>query len=97
MSRISTSFVLYLRNTLKRCESYCCLALAATLLLDSRDAGIENISWQAAMMNAGSRQRFCTVPDQNLLGSFNMRKFKGRMRMDVSSFEYLCSTPAPLL
>ena len=33
--------------------------------------------------------------DQNLLGSFNSREFKGRMRMDVSSFEYLCSILAP--
>ena len=33
--------------------------------------------------------------DQNLLGSFNAREFKGRMRMDVSTFEYLCSTLAP--
>ena len=29
--------------------------------------------------------------DQNLLDSFNSREFKGRMRMDVSTFEYLCS------
>ena len=35
--------------------------------------------------------------DQNLLGSFNAREFKGRMRMDVSTFEYLCSTLAPEL
>ena len=35
--------------------------------------------------------------DQNLLGSFNTREFKGRMRMDVSSFEYLCATLAPQL
>ena len=33
--------------------------------------------------------------DQNLLGSFNAREFKRRMRMDVSTFEYLCSTLAP--
>ena len=33
--------------------------------------------------------------DQNLLGSFNAREFKGRMRMDVSTFEYLCATLAP--
>ena len=33
--------------------------------------------------------------DQNLLGSFNSREFKGRMRMDVSTFEYLCATLAP--
>ena len=33
--------------------------------------------------------------DQNLLGSFNAREFKGRMRMDVSTFEYLCGTLAP--
>src|ERR1700738_3161390 len=33
--------------------------------------------------------------DQNLLGSFNARKFKGRMRMDVSTFEYLCYTLTP--
>ena len=33
--------------------------------------------------------------DQNLLGSFNSREFKGRMRMDVSTFEYLCSNLAP--
>ena len=35
--------------------------------------------------------------DQNLLGYFNTREFKARMRMDVSSFEYLCSTLSPLL
>ena len=35
--------------------------------------------------------------DQNLLGSFNAREFKGRMRMDVSTFEYLCSTLAPYM
>ena len=35
--------------------------------------------------------------DQNLLGSFNTREFKARMRMDVSSFEYLCCTLAPML
>ena len=35
--------------------------------------------------------------DQNLLGSFNAREFKGRMRMDVSTFEYLCCTLAPSL
>ena len=35
--------------------------------------------------------------DQNLLGSFNARELKGRMRIDVSTFEYLCSTLAPLL
>ena len=34
---------------------------------------------------------------QNLLGSFNAREFKSRMRMDVSTFEYLCSTLAPSL
>ena len=33
--------------------------------------------------------------DQNLLGSFNAREFKGRMRMDVLTFEYLCGTLAP--
>ena len=33
--------------------------------------------------------------DQNLLGSFNSREFKGRMRMDVSTFEYLCGYLAP--
>ena len=33
--------------------------------------------------------------DQNLLGSFNAREFKGRMRMDVSTFEYLCTTLGP--
>ena len=33
--------------------------------------------------------------DQNLLGSFNAREFKGRMRMDLSTFENLCSTLAP--
>ena len=33
--------------------------------------------------------------DQNLLGSFNAREFKGRMRMNVSTFEYLCSTLTP--
>ena len=35
--------------------------------------------------------------DQNLLGSFNAREFKARMRMDESTFEYLCSTLAPCL
>ena len=35
--------------------------------------------------------------DRNLLGSFNEREFKARMRMDVSTFEYLCSTLAPSL
>ena len=35
--------------------------------------------------------------DQNLLGSFNAREFKGRMHMDVSTFEYLCSTLAPAM
>ena len=34
---------------------------------------------------------------RNLLGSFNAREFKARMRMDVSTFEYLCSTLAPSL
>ena len=33
--------------------------------------------------------------DQNLLSSFNAREFKGRMCMDVLTFEYLCSTLAP--
>lgn len=33
--------------------------------------------------------------DQNLLGSFNEREFKSRMRMDISTFQYLCSTLAP--
>ena len=33
--------------------------------------------------------------DQNMSGSFNAREFKARMRMDVSTFEYLCSTFAP--
>ena len=32
--------------------------------------------------------------DQNLLGFFNAREFKQRMRMDVSTFEYLCTTLA---
>ena len=35
--------------------------------------------------------------DRNLVGSFNAREFKGRMRMDVSTFEYWCSTLAPTL
>jgi hypothetical protein len=35
--------------------------------------------------------------DQNLLVSFNTREFKGRMRMDVSSFEFLCTNLAPQL
>ena len=35
--------------------------------------------------------------DRNLFGSFNAREFKGCMRMDVSTFEYLCSTLAPSL
>ena len=30
-----------------------------------------------------------------MLGSFNAREFKGRMRIDVLTFEYLCSTLAP--
>jgi hypothetical protein len=33
--------------------------------------------------------------DQNLLGSFSAREFKARMRMDVSTFEYLCTSLAP--
>lgn len=33
--------------------------------------------------------------DQNLLGSFNAREFKCRMRMDVSTFENLYTTFAP--
>ena len=33
--------------------------------------------------------------DQNLLGSFNSREFKGRMHMDVSTFEYLYGFLAP--
>ena len=35
--------------------------------------------------------------DQNLLGSFNTREFKGRMRMDVFTFKYLCNTLAPAM
>src|ERR1700738_197486 len=35
--------------------------------------------------------------DRNLLGSFNDREFKSRLRMDVSTLEYLCSTLAPSL
>ena len=35
--------------------------------------------------------------DQNLLGFFNAREFKARMRMDVSTFKYLCSTLSPYL
>ena len=35
--------------------------------------------------------------DQNLLGSFNAREFKCRMRIDVATFEYLCTTLAPML
>ena len=35
--------------------------------------------------------------DRNLLGSFNSREFKTRMRMNFSTFEYLCSTLAPSL
>ena len=34
---------------------------------------------------------------RNLLGSFNAREFKAQMRMDVSTFEYLCSSLAPAL
>ena len=33
--------------------------------------------------------------DKNLLGSFNEREFKGRMHMNVSTYEYLCNTLAP--
>ena len=33
--------------------------------------------------------------NQNMLGSFNAREFKGHMRMDVSTFECLCNTLAP--
>ena len=33
--------------------------------------------------------------DRNLFGSFNAREFKGRMRMDVSTFEFLCASLAP--
>ena len=33
--------------------------------------------------------------DQNMLDSFNARKFKERMRMNVSTFEYLWSTLTP--
>ena len=33
--------------------------------------------------------------NQNLLGSFKAREFKERMRMDMSTLEYLCSTLAP--
>ena len=35
--------------------------------------------------------------DQNLLGSFNARAFKGRMHMIVSNFEFLCLSLAILL
>jgi hypothetical protein len=35
--------------------------------------------------------------DRNLLGSFNSREFKSRMRIDVSTFEYLCSALGPTL
>ena len=56
---------------------------------------------------SGRRQRRLWVHDrglhkpgffyQNLLGSFNSREFKGRMRMDVSTFECLCCNLAPEL
>ena len=32
--------------------------------------------------------------DQNLLDPFNVREFKERMRMDMSTLEYLCNTLA---
>jgi hypothetical protein len=35
--------------------------------------------------------------DRNLLGSFNARVFKGRMRMDVSTFEFLYFTLASVM
>ena len=35
--------------------------------------------------------------DRNLLGLFNAREFKACLRMDISTFEYLCSTLAPAL
>ena len=35
--------------------------------------------------------------DRNLLGLFYAREFKARMHIDVSTFEYLCSTLAPAL
>ena len=35
--------------------------------------------------------------DRNLLGSFIAREFKGRMRMNVFTFEFLCSTLAPVM
>jgi hypothetical protein len=34
---------------------------------------------------------------QNLFGSFNAREFKMRLRVDVSTFEFLCSSLVPLL
>jgi hypothetical protein len=35
--------------------------------------------------------------DQRLLGSYNEREFKARMRMSRVTFTYICSTLAPLL
>ena len=48
----------------------------------------------AATTTVGSSERIARAFYQNLLGSFNAKEFKERMRMDVSTFEYLCSTLA---
>ena len=68
-----------------------CMSLATTLVHDSRNAGFQENAQTSPTTIVGIRLRSATswVFDQNLLGSFNVREFKGRMRMDVSVFEFL--------
>ena len=70
------------RDRFNQPRSNSCVAAAAAMFLAARPRRL----W--AHERGLHRPRFF---DQNLLGSFNVRKFKGRMRMDVSTFEYLCS------
>ena len=72
-------------------QQFCCMTLALHGLKRCGGRGRRQL-W------AHDRSLFKPgIFDHNLLGSFNSREFRGKMRMDVFNFEYLCNNLAPEL
>ena len=103
MSRNSHFFLILQLSLLTTLECIC-RDNEAVLLWHWQQLGCLTLALQGFKLWSGRQQRRLWVYDRGLhkpgffdhilLGSFNEREFKGRMRMEILTFEYLCKTLA---
>ena len=88
-----------LREYVRSCKVDFCMSWATTLVHNPCNAGFEENAWTSATMIVGTRPSHATTWVFRLehVRFFNARKFKGRMRIDVLTFEFLCSSLATFL